>query len=212
MRFLAIVSLAVCMGAPAAQGRMFPLESADEEQAVEQGAAESPEIATDAISNEYAAGCDQCDDECSSCGGCCSSLLSYTGGCPCGEWDGCGCPNDRLFGLIARSDYCFNDFISPISNPLFFEDPRQLSEVRFIYAHHNIPDGTPVLQGGDVNYYAMQARARLTDRISFIATKDGYIDIDTPGADTPKAGPTWPRGSSSRSFAIRSVSSCCRPA
>jgi hypothetical protein len=27
----------------------------------------------------------------------------------------------------------------------------------------------------------MQARARLTDRISFIATKDGYIDIDTPG-------------------------------
>jgi hypothetical protein len=91
-----------------------------------------------------------------------------------------GCP-DLLCGCVAPSDHCFDRFISPISNPLFFEDPRQLSELRFIYAHHIIPEDTPVLGSGDANYYAMQARVRLADRLSLIATKDGYIDMESNG-------------------------------
>lgn len=67
--------------------------------------------------------------------------------------------------------------ISPISNPLFFEDPRTLTEARLIYANHNIPNSQPLFQGGNVQYWALQIRAALSERVSIIATKDGYIDL-----------------------------------
>jgi len=164
---------------------LYPLEGQDGHTVAsdEQTAEPAPDIDTEAISSEYASegsNCGSCDS-CCGCGDCCSPLLSYTACCPPGCWDGCGCASEKLLGLVSRTDYCFNDFISPISNPLFFEDPRQLSEARLIYAHHIIPDSAPVLRGGDVNYYAMQLRARLTDRLSLIATKDGYIELDSPG-------------------------------
>lgn len=49
--------------------------------------------------------------------------------------------NGRLLGFIGRSDDAFYYFISPQSNPLLFEDPRTLSEVRvhFARAHLNLP-------------------------------------------------------------------------
>ncbi len=87
--------------------------------------------------------------------------------------------SNRLFGLIAPSDTCFADFVSPITNPLFFEDPRTLSEVRTIFANHWIPDSNPVFNGGNAQYLAVQARVALTERLSFIATKDGYIWLDS---------------------------------
>ena len=89
------------------------------------------------------------------------------------------CSTDRLFGLIAPSDRCFSEFVSPITNPLFFEDPRTLTEARVIFANHWIPDSNPVFQGGNVQYFATQLRAALTDRLSIIATKDGYIWLDS---------------------------------
>lgn len=85
---------------------------------------------------------------------------------------------DRLLGIIAPSDRAFRDFVSPITNPLFFEDPRTLSEIRPIFAHHWIPNNNPVLLGGQAQYFAVQARVALTERLSFIATKDGYIWLD----------------------------------
>jgi len=48
------------------------------------------------------------------------------GDCDCGSCSSCGC--DKLFGFIAPSDDGFSDFISPITNPLFFEDPRAVTE------------------------------------------------------------------------------------
>ena len=95
----------------------------------------------------------------------------------------CGCilggGSDRLFGFIAPSDRAFADFISPITNPLFFEDPRTLSEIRPIFAQHYIPESNPVLLGGDAQYFAVQARVALTERLSFIATKDGFIWLNS---------------------------------
>lgn len=183
--------VAACLGTTPANASLYPLEGAiTTKVAFEDPDADAPapEIATDEVTSHYAqgegCGCNGGGGGCGSCGecnSCCTPLLSYTSCCPDGCWDGCGYPQDRLLGVIRRSDYCFNDFISPISNPLFFEDPRQLSEVRMIYAHHIIPDDVPVLQGGDANYYAMQIRARLTDRLSLVANKDGYIELDTPG-------------------------------
>jgi hypothetical protein len=65
--------------------------------------------------------------------------------------------------------------VSPVVNPLFFEDPHINSEVRPIFAYHNISDD--FLAGpGFVRYYAVQLRYAVNDRLAIIATKDGYID------------------------------------
>lgn len=102
-------------------------------------------------------------------------------GCGCASEcsQACGC-DDRLFGIIARSDRCFSDFISPMTNPVFFEDPRTLTEARVIFLNHKTP---PALGSDNVQLAAMQLRAALTDRLSFIATKDGYIFSQSPLLD-----------------------------
>ncbi len=64
--------------------------------------------------------------------------------------------------------------ISPVSNPLFFEDPQVNSEVRPIFAYHQIDDK---FIGGHANYYALQLRYAVNDRFAIIATKDGFIQL-----------------------------------
>jgi len=81
------------------------------------------------------------------------------------------------FGYIKRSDHAFDDFISPMTNPVFFEDPRNLTEARAIFANHKVPIAAG---GGDVQVYALQLRARLSENVSLIATKDGYITSSNP--------------------------------
>ena len=90
--------------------------------------------------------------------------------------EACCLPN-ILCGLVMPSDHCFDSFISPMTNPVFFEDPRQLTEVRGIFLNHKAP---LAVGGGDVQVYAAQARARITDRLSIIATKDGYVVSQNP--------------------------------
>jgi hypothetical protein len=88
----------------------------------------------------------------------------------------------KLLGCLKPSDHCFDDFISPMINFVFFEDPRTLTEARPIYVYHQTPDrvGTLGVPGGDIHLWATQIRLALTERLSLIATKDGYIveDID----------------------------------
>lgn len=109
--------------------------------------------------------------------GVCDSACGTMSGCEAG----CGVAGigggGRLFRLLKQSDHAFSDFISPISNPVFFEDPRNLTEARFIYFNHSVPAGAG---GGDVNFYAVQLRARLSENVSLIATKDGYINSTNP--------------------------------
>lgn len=98
---------------------------------------------------------------------------------PCAAVDVCApcCDADRpKFGFILGSEPCFEDWISPMSNPVFFEDPRTLTEARIIFAHHNFPGDN---LGGSGQLYALQVRAALTERLSLIATKDGFLDVDT---------------------------------
>jgi hypothetical protein len=97
----------------------------------------------------------------------------------CGFDLGCGLDlgsllvsDDKLLGIFGHSDPCFNDFISPMTNPVFFEDPRTLTEARFIFLNHHLPNS---LGGDNVQVMAMQARMALTDNLSIIATKDGFI-------------------------------------
>jgi hypothetical protein len=97
----------------------------------------------------------------------------------CGSYDSC-CRKPPLLGIIQPSDHGFDGFISPITNTVFFEDPRTLTEARLIFADHNIPSTSPI-GGGDVQLYALQLRAALTERLSVIATKDGYLSLTTTG-------------------------------
>lgn len=103
--------------------------------------------------------CSACCDDC-----CCGER------CDCGSaccWD-----NDRLFGLFHRSDHRFERFISPITNPVNFEDPRTLTEARLIFINHNVPSAAG---GGDVRLIALHMRAAITERLSITAVKDGFI-------------------------------------
>jgi hypothetical protein len=82
--------------------------------------------------------------------------------------------------LFRESDHQFTDFISPMTNPVYFEDPRTLTEARAIFINHQIPNS---LGGGTAQVYATQLRAALTENLSIIATKDGYIVSESPILD-----------------------------
>jgi len=69
--------------------------------------------------------------------------------------------------------------IAPVTNPIFFESPLAQSEVRPIFIHHRLDSG--FVGGGSVNVYAVQLRYAVNDRLAIIATKDGFIETDTPG-------------------------------
>ncbi len=126
-----------------------------------------------------------CDSACcdTNCGesGCCDAMSGCDQCGVCGQSGlGCDCLGRmKLLGCIKPSDRCFDDFISPMINFVFFEDPRTVSELRPIFVTHNVPDS---LGGGSIQLYAMQFRIALTDRLSLIAVKDGYI-VDNTDAD-----------------------------
>jgi Putative MetA-pathway of phenol degradation len=81
----------------------------------------------------------------------------------------------------------FENARRPISNPTLFDLALPTTNVHPIYIHHGLPDrvslgggGTAPL-GGDVEVYALQFEYALCDRLSIVATKDGYVDIDPDG-------------------------------
>jgi hypothetical protein len=85
-----------------------------------------------------------------------------------------GCPGRRCL----ESDHAFDNFISPVTNPFFFEDPRSLTELRPVFIYQDTRDSNWIFQGGDVNYFGIQARLALTERLSFVMNKFGVIWSD----------------------------------
>ncbi len=78
-------------------------------------------------------------------------------------------------------------YVPPVSNPVLNETPFITTEVRPMYLYNDLPDNVPLagVQGGNINMWAVQLRVALTDRLGFIANKDGYADVDlnVPGLD-----------------------------
>ena len=105
----------------------------------------------------------------------------------CGSTDLCNtcCDDTWTMSFLAPSDDCFCNFISPMTNPVYFEDPRTLTEARFIYAHHRVPLAAG---SGEVDVFAVQLRAAINDRLSIIATKDGYLTSSNALIDDGWAG------------------------
>ncbi len=91
-----------------------------------------------------------------------------------------------LASAVADSDWKAG-LISPVANPIYFEDARITSEVRPTFMQHWLPGtfdfaGGTVPLDGDVRVYAVQLRYALTEKLGFIATKDGYIEFKPKGA------------------------------
>ena len=81
-------------------------------------------------------------------------------------------------------------YVPPVSNPLNNETPYITTEARLAFIHHSFPSNTPLpglgpLGGGHANIVALQVRIALTERLGFIANKDGYADVNfnAPGLD-----------------------------
>src|SRR5439155_5685671 len=102
---------------------------------------------------------------------------------------------DKLEGWLGhkqdwfRSDHCFDGFISPVSNPFLFEDPRSLTEVRPIFLYQTIPGSNPLFRGGNAEFFGLQARLAITDCWSVVINKLGGVSIN-PGSDSPLPGDT----------------------
>ncbi|MBL4884453.1 MAG: hypothetical protein JKY95_07950 [Planctomycetaceae bacterium] len=107
---------------------------------------------------------------------CCDDENCVDGNC---LLDGCtdSYKSDKLFGFIRPTSAEFSDFISPMSNPVYFEDPRNLSEIHFFYLNQQIPGGA---FGGTLNVLAAQIRVSLTENLSLVASKDGFITSSNP--------------------------------
>jgi hypothetical protein len=72
----------------------------------------------------------------------------------------------------------------PISNPTLFDLALPGTNLHPIFIYHGLPDqistaggGTAAL-GGDVQVYALQFEIGINDRLSIVATKDGYVDMN----------------------------------
>jgi hypothetical protein len=85
--------------------------------------------------------------------------------------------------MMAGNESWLDNTISPVANPIYFEDPRITSEIRPVYMYHILPDtfefygGGQVALGGQVQVMAVQLRYAINDRLALIATKDGYIEF-----------------------------------
>lgn len=84
--------------------------------------------------------------------------------------------------MSARADR-LSEMISPISDPVNFEDPRAITEIRPIFLYHKLDDKF-VTNGGQAIGGAVQLRFAIDDRLAIIATKDGYLHVQ-PNAAVP---------------------------
>lgn len=82
--------------------------------------------------------------------------------------------------LNAQADR-LDEMISPAFHQVNFEDPRPHTGAQFLFVNHKIDDKF-ITTGGDVQVYALQLRAKINDELSFIATKDGFVDFNPDGA------------------------------
>ncbi len=86
-----------------------------------------------------------------------------------GDWEGKRCN--------FQSDHAFDQMISPVGNPFYFEDPRALTEVRPIFIYQTAPNSNPVFAGGHSEFFGLQARVALTDRWSIVMNKLGWVSL-----------------------------------
>ena len=78
----------------------------------------------------------------------------------------------------------YDGFVMPMQMPYLFEDPFITTGISAHGIFHQFPNDS-ALEGGHLWLVAVQARLAITDRLAFIATKDGYTwqRPDNPALD-----------------------------
>ncbi len=84
-----------------------------------------------------------------------------------------GDPNPRAAEVPAEQKH-----VHPLTSPYYNEDSFVTTDVRAWFIFHDFPKSS-ALGGGSAQIYAAQVRLALTDKVQFVAYKDGYIDWDT---------------------------------
>ncbi len=77
----------------------------------------------------------------------------------------------------------FENARRPITNPTLFDLALPTTNIHPIFLHHNLPSTVNTVvgnlpMGGDVQVYALQFEYALSERLSIVATKDGFVDIN----------------------------------
>ena len=77
----------------------------------------------------------------------------------------------------------FDQARRPISNPTLFDLALPGTNVHPIFIYHGLPNnisttGPNLPLGGDVQVYALQFEIALNERLSIVATKDGFVDMN----------------------------------
>jgi hypothetical protein len=90
---------------------------------------------------------------------------------------------------LFQSDHSFDYFASPVTNPFLFEDPRALTEVKPLFIYAGAPNTNPIFKGGNTEFYGIQARLAITERLSVTVNELGFITLNPfdPGAGPPGA-------------------------
>lgn len=96
---------------------------------------------------------------------------------------------------VTSQTNAFADAITPISNPTLAGLALPRTNIHAMVMHQQLSDNISILDGaaaaplgGDLNLVAVQLEYAFNDRLSLIATKDGYIDFNPDGALKPLAG------------------------
>jgi hypothetical protein len=87
-----------------------------------------------------------------------------------------------------QSDHCFDRFISPVTNPFYFEDPRSLTELRPVAIYQHIPGRNSFYHGGDFEGFFLQGRLAFTEYFSIVVSKLGWVQVQ-PDHDLSAAAP-----------------------
>ncbi|GJL77649.1 MAG: hypothetical protein NPINA01_06380 [Nitrospinaceae bacterium] len=80
-----------------------------------------------------------------------------------------------LRGSLGKSEN--ERYVPPLANPIRNETAYITTEARPIFIHNVIPSKF-VTGGGNINLFAVELRVALTERLGFIASKDGYADLN----------------------------------
>lgn len=67
-------------------------------------------------------------------------------------------------------------FVPPMSSPFLFEDPFITTGIRLWGIWNDLPNQS-IFRGGELRAAAAQLRIALTDRLAFVATKDGVVQL-----------------------------------
>ncbi|MEM7508594.1 MAG: hypothetical protein AAF415_17825 [Pseudomonadota bacterium] len=93
-----------------------------------------------------------------------------------------------LEGSFGEGGFDRNRYVPPVTHFAFNETPFITTELRPIYVYHDIPNDF-LTDGGRIHAVAAQGRIAITDRLAFIATTDGWADLDFNAALESSEGP-----------------------